>query len=136
MQTIPLQQLPAQAFSITLDQNQWSIDVKLVNGNIAFSFTLNGNLLINGIRAVPGYRIIPYDYLQAGNFALLTTAFEIADWTKFGTTQQLVYISQAEIDALPHPFDLSADKPTVTADDFDPNGDLPLRFQPVGYVQA
>lgn len=132
MQIIPLQALPSQSFTIQLDGNEWVIEVKLAEGIVACSFTLNGNPVIIGNRAVAGYRLIPYDYLQAGNFAFVTTSFQIPDYTQFGTTQNLVYISQSEIDAIPAPFSGSQ----ITAADFDPNGALPLRFQTQGYELA
>lgn len=132
MKEIPLQALPAQTFSVPLDNNVWDISIKLTAGAISCSFILNGTKVIDNIRAVAGYRLIPYDYLQDGNFAFITMNFEVPDYTKFGTTQKLVYISQAELDGMTPPFK----GPRITLADFDPNGAIPLRFQPKGYVQV
>lgn len=131
MQTIPIQAIPVQRFSVPLDNNEWQISIRLTNGNICFTFYLNGDLVIENTRAVAGRRIIPAKYQEAGNFTLITQNYEVPDYTKFGTTQQLVYISAAELEALRTPT-----PGIVTADDFDPNGALPLRFKPTGYMEG
>lgn len=56
----------------------------------------------------------------------------MADYTKFGSTQTLVYVSEAELNVLRTP-----GRPVIwTEADFDPNGALPLRFKPQGYTEA
>ncbi len=132
MQTIPLKPVPSQSFSLTLDGNLWDVTIKLTRGVMSCSFTLNGQPILSNILAVAGYRLIPYDYLQNGNFAFITMNSEIPDYQKFGTTQQLVYISPAELAALVKPFQGAK----VTVADFDPNGALPLRFKPQGYIKV
>lgn len=129
MQLITIQALPNQKFSIPLDSNEWGISIKDANGAICFSLTLNGSIVIENIRAVAGMRIIPAQYEEAGNFALITQDQEIPDYTQFGITQSLVYISQDELNAI------RSDNPIpITASDFDPLGALPLRFAPQGYT--
>lgn len=146
MQIIPLQAVPSQTFSfIDPSSNQWDIAVRFVGqaittgevttnvGQIAFSFTFNGNILIQGITAVAGARIIPYTYLENGNFALITQSQQIPDYTQFGITQTLVYLSESDIQVFRQPLSSLVQ---ITASDFDPNGALPLRFSPQGYTLA
>lgn len=140
MQVIPIQAVPSQTFSfIDPNTNQWDIAARFVGqpvagvniGQIAFSFTFNGSVLIQGVTAVAGYRIIPYDYLENGNFVLVTQGQQIPDYTQFGLTQTLVYLSESDIQSLRQPLSTLSN---ITVSNFDPNGALPLRFAPQGYT--
>lgn len=134
MQIVPLQAAPSQTFSfIDPDNNEWNIAVKLVSEQMAFSFTRNGTLLLENITAVAGYRIIPYDYLEDGNFVMITQSQQVPDYNQFGLTQQLVFLTEAEILSFRQPL---SSLTLITVADFDPNGALPLRFAPKGYVLA
>ncbi len=134
MQTIPIQAIPQQTFSyVDPSNNTWSIGIRNVGMQMAFSFSRNGVVLIQNVCAVAGYRIIPYDYLETGNFVLITKSFQIPDYTQFGTTQTLVFLSEADILAFREPMRSLA---RINADTFDPNGMLPLRFAPMGYEHS
>lgn len=134
MQTIPIQAIPSQTFSYTdPDGNQWNIGIRNVGMQMAFSFSRNGTILIQNVCAVAGYRIVPYDYLEDGNFILITQNYQVPDYTQFGTTQSLVFLTEEEIIAFRASIrNLSR----ITVDSFDPNGGVPLRFSPQGYVVA
>ncbi len=132
MQSVPIQAVPQQTLSyIDPSGNQWNISITLVGSQMAFTLTLNNTVLVENITAVAGYRIIPYNYLENGNFVLITQNKQIPDYTQFGITQQLIFLTQAEIDAYRVPLNTLS---LITASDFDSNGGLPLRFAPVGYV--
>ncbi len=131
MQILPLQAIPNQELSTVLDGNQWDISIKLVNGAIAVSLTLNGADLIDNARAVAGMRIIQSVYQQNGNFAIISTNQTVPDYTQFGTTQFLIYISVAELTV-----SLSPPLTDIPAAYFDPIAPLPLRFAPKGYILA
>lgn len=128
MQNIPIQALPNQTLSVPLDNNQWDISIKTTNGTVSVTLVLNGIVIIENLRAVAGTRIIPDKYQESGNFAIITQNFQIPDYTQFGNTQTLVYISAAELSALRVPLG-----EPITPEEFDPNGALPLRYKPVGY---
>lgn len=131
MQSIPIQQLPNQRLNVVLDGNRWDIGIRTTNGCVSVSLTLNGVEILTNMRAVAGTRIIPCKYQESGNFVFITQNYEIPDYTQFGLTQELLYFSQSEIDAV-------RDRPEkiITAADFDPNGGLPQAFAPKGYVLA
>ena len=131
MQNIPIQALPNQSFSVSLDSNQWDWTIELVNDAIAVTLSLNGAVVISGLNIVGGSRIIPSEYEEAGNFVLVTNNKQVPDYTQFGTGQQLIYLSALELDAIRVP-----PPPIVTAAYFDPNAPLPLRLFPQGYTQA
>ncbi len=129
MQLIPLQALPSQTFSVPLDGNQWDFVIKTTNGTISVSLALNGVPVVSNARAVAGMRIIADEYQEAGNFVFITQSFQIPDYTQFGISQQLIYMSAADLaearELPPEP---------LTPADFDPNAALPLRLFPQGYV--
>lgn len=131
MQIIPIQAIPNQAFTIVLDSNQWDFIIKTTNGVVSVSLTLNNNVIIQNVRAVSGGLIIPYQYLEAGNFLFLTQSFQLPDYTQFGITQTLVYLTAAELairrESAPIP---------LTSASFNPIGGVPLRFAPQGYSIA
>jgi hypothetical protein len=60
----------------------------------------NTETILTGCRIIPNQPIIFSEYLEDGNFILLTKNYEYPDYTKFGTDQTLVFASQNEIDNL------------------------------------
>ncbi len=131
MQIIPLQALPSQEFSVPLDNNRWDFTIQYVNGSIAVTLLLNSVPLITGMHIVGGMRIIPSEYEEAGNFVLVTGNYQVPDYTQFGSSQQLIYFSAAELSLIRVPAPA-----LLTPAFFDPNAALPLRIFPHGYIQA
>lgn len=134
---LPIQQLPNQSFTITLDGNLYEITLKTCNGITAVSITENGtDILDNGIAASCA-QIISSQYNEAGNFMFLTANQQLPNYAQFGLTQSLFYFSASELAAfrIP-PAAVAPTAPTVTAAFFNPIAGLPLRFAPQGYVQA
>lgn len=128
MQSIPLKALPNQAFSVTLDDNQWDFVIKSTNGTVSISLTRNAELILSNARAVGNTKIIPSEYEEAGNFMIVVQNFELPNYTKFDVTQTLIYGSAAELAALRLPPSVP-----ITAAFFNPDAALPLRFAPQGY---
>lgn len=131
MQTIQIQPIPNQEFTFVIDNNQWTITLKTTINIVSATLVLNGNIVIQNVRCVANEIIIPSRYQESGNFLFLTQNFQLPDYTQFGTTQTLVYISAAELNVRRTP-------PTspLTAGDFSPIAALPLRFKPTGYTLA
>jgi len=105
MQEIPIVNSPNQSLSLTLDNNRYDIRIHACKDNsgnlvMAFDIAINGNAVVTGVRAVPGFPIIPFSYLENGNFALITQNDDYPDYTQFGVTQNLIYASQVELDTL------------------------------------
>lgn len=97
---IPISAIPNQSFSIRLDNSQYDIRIHTCNNIMAFDIVRDGVEIVTGARAVAGYPIIPYDYLENGNFVIITANDEYPNYVQFGITQFLIYASQAEIGAL------------------------------------
>lgn len=105
---IPLQAIPNQSLTIQLDGNNWDIQVFSCNTTpqtpgtqvMAYTFTLNGVVIVSNQRGVTHWPLIGYDYLENGNFFMITDNDDYPDYNQFGITQYLIYASQAEIEAI------------------------------------
>lgn len=128
MQNIPLKAVPNQSFTVTLDNNQWDFTIKSTNGTVSVSLTRNNVVILSNARAVGNTKIIPAEYQEAGNFMIVVQGFHLPDYTQFGVTQTLIYISAAELAILRLPPSVP-----ITAAFFNPDAALPLRFAPQGY---
>lgn len=98
MRTIPIDTLPNQELSINVEDNRWTIRLKVAQSSICADILLNDESLVLGQRIAVGTPIIPYDHLAtAGNFILLVEGEDLPDWRKFNVSQQLLYISPGEL---------------------------------------
>jgi hypothetical protein len=129
MQQIPLQAVPNQEFSITLDDDLYDLTIKTMDNITCVSIVRNGIDIIDNIRCVPFAPVMPSRYEETGNFAFVTSNGELPYYTQFNVTQQLIYLSAAELVAARTPV-----PPPITAASFNPIAALPLRFAPQGYV--
>ena len=97
---IPLSTIPNQSFSIQLDQNNFDIRIHDCGTIMSVDIAVNNTVIVTGQRAVNGYPLIPYAYLEQGNFAFLTANDEYPYWERFGIDQYLIYASQEELEAI------------------------------------
>ena len=98
---IPLAAVPNQSLSVRLSNQQYDIRIHdCGNGVTTMDLTINEVVILTGCRIVGNYPIIVSDYLENGNFILLTASYEYPDYTRFGITQYLLYATQAEIEAI------------------------------------
>jgi hypothetical protein len=128
-QTIPIQALPNQEFTVVLDSNTWDFTIRETNAVMSVTLVLNGTTDIENLRAVAGMRVIPSQYEEAGNFIFSTQNYALPDYTQFGISQNLLYYSAMELAAIRVPTPVP-----ITAAWFNPIAALPLRFQPIGYT--
>jgi hypothetical protein len=89
--------LANQELTIQLDERFYIISLRDVGGTSASTITREGVTLVSGLRITPGTPMLPYRYQEAGNFLLLTDADALPDYTQFGVTQFLVYLTEAEL---------------------------------------
>lgn len=97
---IPLQPVANQSFSVLLDGARYVLTFKEANGVMCADVVRDEVTLITGVRVTAMTPLLPYDYMQRGNFVLLTENDDLPYYTQFGLTQSLVYVSDAEIAAL------------------------------------
>lgn len=97
--SIPLQAIPNQQFTITLENHGFDIDISSSGGMTYATISKDGVTIISGERVVAGEPIIPFPYLEGdtGNFTITTLNDAIPDYTEFGSTQTLIYATAAEI---------------------------------------
>lgn len=100
MRTIPIVATPNQSLSIRVDNIRLVLRIKEASGVMVADLERDGEIIISGTRVLAGEPIIPYRYLEDGNFLLLTINDELPDWNAFGASQSLVYMTAAEVDAI------------------------------------
>lgn len=100
MQYINLQAIPNQQISYQADNNFFILTFKEINGLMAADININQADILLGQRIVSNCPLIPYEYLENGNFVITTQNEEYPYYTQFGVTQYLIYASREEIDAL------------------------------------
>lgn len=99
MELITLQAIPNQEVIVTLDNSRYKIQIKSASGFMTYGITRDGEIIIeNGNRIVNGSPLLPYKYMESGNFILDVPDSELPDYTKFELTQFLIYASQEEIE--------------------------------------
>jgi hypothetical protein len=100
MLIVPLAAIPNQSFNIFLDNNEWDFTIYTVGNVMAADVVLNGAIILLGQRLTPVTPVIPYRYLENGNFLFITENFDYPDYTMFGASQNLFYVSPTELEAI------------------------------------
>lgn len=96
--TVNIRAIPNQRFGVLLDGDRYELELKSCNGVMCATISRNDVLLVSGLRCVAGTPLLPYRYLERGNFIFVTENEEYPDWMKFGATQSLVYVTAAEVE--------------------------------------
>lgn len=97
---IPIEAIPNQSFTITLDGHFYNITIKESAGVMSCSIIRDNIAIQDNARISAGYLLIPYKYQENGNFFILTENDDYPYYDQFGITQYLIYITQAELDVL------------------------------------
>ena len=122
MKIIDIKSLPSQNLNLTLDGSTYNITIKETSGVMSMTIERDNVLIVQNQRVVSGSPVIPYKYLERGNFIFVTQNFEYPYYPAFGVTQFLFYLTQDEL------ANIRARKPR-----FDPSGDVPIRYKPEEY---
>jgi hypothetical protein len=99
IENIPIENIPNQSLSIQLDGVRYGLRFKDLGGMMAVDISIDDQLIIEGLRVVGGYPLIPYKYLEndGGNFIFSTELGDLVYWDQFGITQSLLYFSAEEL---------------------------------------
>ena len=100
MLDIPLDNIPNQSFSMTIENDFYDMTIKETNGVMSCSIIRNNIIIQQGARMTSGYLLIPYIYQESGNFFMLTENDDYPYYDRFGIDQFLRYIPQSEINIL------------------------------------
>lgn len=97
---VSLAAVPNQTLTIQLLDSIYAISVQATNGVMSASITRDGLSLIANQRLTPGTPVLPYRYQEQGNFVFATENETLPDYTQFGITQFLMYLTAEEVAAL------------------------------------
>ena|SRR5271165_389549 len=104
---VPLANIANQSLSIQLDTNNYVFNLYAGEDNIdgtsgitSMDVIRDNTVILTGMRVVCGTPVIPYLYLENGNFIFITMNDEYPDWRLFGITQFLVFASASELEAI------------------------------------
>lgn len=100
MRVISIDAIANQSFTIVQDEQRYDFVIKETRGSMSVSIARDSVELVSNIRMVNGTPLLPYKHLMEGNFFLVTEEDEYPYYTQFGITQQLIYLTVAEIEAL------------------------------------
>ncbi len=95
---IPLEAIANQELTITLEGARYNLSIKQSILCMEMSIVRDGAVIITGMRLVAGSPVIPYKYLERGNFLFLTENDDLPWWEKFGATQSLLYLTIDEME--------------------------------------
>jgi hypothetical protein len=98
MQTIDIQPLPNQEFTIDLNGQRVDLAIRTAINTMVADVTVDDVVMLRGVRLVAGEPAIPYPYLSVwGNLVLMTTGDELPWWEQFGVSQTLYYLTPDEM---------------------------------------
>jgi len=95
---INLAQIPNQSFSLQLNNVFYQITLRYVINLMTCTIKRDDKVVIENVRCEPNQQIIPYNYLEDGNFAFITIDNEYPIYTRFNVDQFLVYASAEELE--------------------------------------
>ncbi len=110
MRNIPLQTIPNQSMILQLDGNSYDIRIHTCNDLntqiMAMTLLINDEIILSGQRLVPNFPVIPYIYLENGNFVFVTMNDAYPDYNLFGISQYLIYATSSELAAFRAPAEM------------------------------
>jgi hypothetical protein len=96
--SINLEPIANQSITIQIDGSVYEIVLKETKGVMSCSIIRDNLPVIQNVRVMANHPIFPYKYLESGNFFITTQNGDYPDYAQFGSSQNLLYATQAEID--------------------------------------
>ncbi len=100
MMEIALQPVANQSLTVQLDGARYAFTIKEANGIMVVDVSRDEVLLLSGTRLLAGAALIPYEYLESGNFVMFTENDDLPYYPEFGNSQKLVYLTAGQVAAL------------------------------------
>lgn len=99
MMLIPLASIPAQTLSTQINNVLYNFTIRFMGGIMVVTIIRDNIEIITNIRATPFYPLIPYHYIEngEGNFIFYTPDDSYPNYTQFGITQYLLYVTDLEL---------------------------------------
>ena len=99
MKKVNISAAMSQSFTVTLDDNSYTIGIRATSRGTLCDIAINGEQVFYGQMIIPGQFIIPYKYMEvSGNFVLSTNDDADIDYTEFGSSQFLYFYTGDELD--------------------------------------
>lgn len=92
---IPLTSVPNQSLSFNLDGAYWKLHIFQAVSLMYMDISRNGEVVISGSRCLGGIPVMPYEHMHLPNFGNFIFDSN-ADWTLFGNSCNLFYLTAAE----------------------------------------
>lgn len=100
MELVQINAVPSQKFNITLGGNKYDIKIYSIDGAMAYDMDINAVKIIRGFEMVNDVPLLPYPHQEInGNLLLQISENETPDYTRFGLSQFLYYLTADEIAA-------------------------------------
>ena len=101
MNQITVDAIPNQKFTVQLDKVRYDITIKSINYVTICTIVRDGVTVCDNIRCLPNALLLPYLAMEneSGNFIWLTQDDEYPEYTQFGVTQYLMYLTADEMAA-------------------------------------
>lgn len=99
MKEIPLKSVERQNFTIELEGSLFDITIKECNGIMTATIIRDSVKLVENRRICAGMTLIPDGHLEEGNFAFVTDNDNLPYYTRFGSTDILLYATVEEVEA-------------------------------------
>jgi len=107
MQIVQISAIPSQQFGIQLGGNNYDIKIYSIDGAMAYDLDINSQRLDNnGVWLISGFKMfndVPLLVYRSqevnGNLLLQISEDEIPDYTRFGLSQFLYYLTASESEA-------------------------------------
>lgn len=95
MQQVPLNAVPRQNLSVTIDGAYWQLSFYMSIYQVCADVIRDGVTIITGVPCYSGIPLMPYQYMSAPNFGNFIFDTDV-DWEQFGTNCNLYYLNAAE----------------------------------------
>ena len=97
MDLITIDAIPSQSFTVTLGGNNYEIKIYSIDGHMSYDLSINSVQIISGFKMVNDVPLLVYVHQEvSGNLLLQIAEDEIPDYKKFGLSQFLYYLTEAE----------------------------------------
>ena len=100
MDLITIDAIPSQSFTVTLGGNNYEIKIYSIDGHMSYDLSINSVQIIAGFKMVNDVLLLAYVHQEvSGNILLQIAEDEIPDYTRFGLSQFLYYLTEDETTA-------------------------------------
>lgn len=100
MYNIPIQSIPNQIFSVMLDNVNYRVALRTIQGMTYMSVWANGDILFHSQLCTPNAYVNPYNYVGlGGKFYFRCSDGQYPYFENFGDTAELYFYTAGEIDA-------------------------------------